>query len=298
MNIEQASQASGISGRNIRYYEQAGLLHPDRDPQNDYRLYSEKDIRTLKLIRVLRMLDMPVEEIRAVLQGTVPLPRAAQQQARRLQQQARALESAIQFCNDLEQSGIEADALDVDACLDRMQTAPASGWFNDWVQDYRAMARAEHRRSFTFTPDTPVTTPAQFTDALFGYAKEQKLDLVVTREGMPPHFTIDGVEYRAQRWYYPVRGIPTARIRCVLCDPDLAEEDTPPGRQRILRLVHYALPALAVIALALLFLVPRGLLSTWWGSLLLGACVAIGISSAWYNAHLFYNDKDNQSHYR
>lgn len=77
MNIKQASQASGISSRNIRYYEQAGLLHPDRDPQNDYRIYSEKDIRSLKLIRVLRMLDMPVEEIRAVLQGTVPLPRAA-----------------------------------------------------------------------------------------------------------------------------------------------------------------------------------------------------------------------------
>lgn len=298
MNIKQASQASGISGRNIRYYEQAGLLHPDRDSQNDYRIYSEKDIRTLKLIRVLRMLDMPVEEIRAVLQGTVPLPRAAQQQARRLQQQARALESAIQFCTDLEQSRIEADALDVDACLDRMQTAPASGWFHGWVQDYRAMALAEHRRSFTFTPDTPVTTPAQFTDALFGYATEQKLDLVVTREGMNPHFTIDGVEYRAQRWYYPVRGIPTARIRCVLCDPDLAEENVPPRRQRILRLVHYALPALAVTALALLFLVPGGWLSTWWGSMLLGACIAIGISLAWYNAHLFYNDKDNQSHYR
>ena len=46
MNIKQASEASGISSRNIRYYEQAGLLHPDRDPQNDYRTYSEKDIRT------------------------------------------------------------------------------------------------------------------------------------------------------------------------------------------------------------------------------------------------------------
>lgn len=298
MNIKQASQASGISSRNIRYYEQAGLLHPDRDPQNDYRIYSEKDIRTLKLIRVLRMLDMPVEEIRAVLQGTVPLPRAAQQQTRRLQQQARALEFAIQFCTDLEQGRIEADALDVDACLARMQTAPASGWFNGWVQDYRAMARAEHRRSFTFTPDTPVTSPAQFTDALFAYAKEQKLNLVVTRESMTPHFTIDGVEYRAQRRYYPVRGIPTARIRCVLCDPDFAEEDVTPGRQRILRLVHYAMPALAVTALALLFLVPRGLLSTWWGVLFLVACIAAGISSAWYNAHLFYNDKDNQSHYR
>lgn len=295
MNIKQASQASGISSRNIRYYEQAGLLQPDRDPQNGYRIYSENDIRTLKLIRMLRMLDMPVEEIRAVLQGTISLSQAAQRQTRRLQQQVRDLESAIRFCTDLEQDHVEASALDVDACLARMQTAPAANWFTGWVRDYQAMARAEHRRSFTFTPDTPVTNPAQFTDALFGYAKEQKLDLVVTRESMTPHFTIDGVEYRAQRRYYPVRGIPTARIHCVMCDPDFAEEETP--RLRILRLIHYAMPAFAVAAVALLFLIPRGLLLTWWGILFLVGCLAAGVCSAWYNARLFYNDKDNQPHH-
>ncbi len=295
MNIKQASQASGISSRNIRYYEQAGLLQPDRDPQNGYRTYSENDIRTLKLIRMLRMLDMPVEEIRAVLQGTVPLSQAARRQTQRLQQQVRELESAIRFCTDLEQDHVEASALDVDACLARMQTAPAASWFTAWVQDYQAMARAEHRRNFTFTPDTPVMNPAQFTDALFAYAKEQKLDLVVTRESMTPHFTIDGVEYRAQRRYYPVRGIPTARIHCMLCDPDFADEETP--RLRILRLIHYAMPAFAVAAVALLFLIPRGLLLTWWGILFLAGCISAGICSGWYNARLFYNDKDNQPHH-
>ena len=56
------------------------------------------------------------------------------------------------------------------------------GWFTGLAQrDYRTMARAEHRRSFTFTPDLPVTTPAEFTDALFAYAREQHLDLVVTQ---------------------------------------------------------------------------------------------------------------------
>ena len=54
MNIKQAEALSGVSRRNIRFYEQAGLLHPDRDPENDYRIYTEEDIRTLKLIRTLR----------------------------------------------------------------------------------------------------------------------------------------------------------------------------------------------------------------------------------------------------
>ena len=37
MNSKQAAELSGVSSRNIRYYEQAGLLYPARDPENDYR---------------------------------------------------------------------------------------------------------------------------------------------------------------------------------------------------------------------------------------------------------------------
>ena len=73
MNIKQAAEQSGVSARNIRYYEQAGLLTPARNPENEYRIYSQADVRALKLIRMLRTLDMPVEEIGTVLNGTLPL---------------------------------------------------------------------------------------------------------------------------------------------------------------------------------------------------------------------------------
>lgn len=296
MNIKQAAEVSGVSSRNIRYYEQEGLLCPTRNPENDYRIYTDQDVRTLKLIRALRMLDMPLEDIRAVLRGSLPLASAAGRQAERLQKRTRELEAAIHFCADLQQRNENASTMDVDACLMQMQAEPATGWFTAWVNDYRAMARTEHRRSFTFTPDTPVTTPAEFTDALFAYAREQHLDLVVTRESMNPRFTIDGVEYRAVRYYYPFRGIPTARIRCLLCDPDFAEPEMPP-RRRIMKMLHYAIPVLAAAAIALLFLLPRGLLSTWWGLLMFAGFLAAGIASAWYNARIFYNDKDNHDHY-
>ena len=80
MNIKQAAEQSGVSARNIRYYEQAGLLTPARNPENEYRVYSQADVRALKLIRMLRTLDMPVEEIGTVLNGTLPLAEAAERQ--------------------------------------------------------------------------------------------------------------------------------------------------------------------------------------------------------------------------
>ena len=52
MNIKQASEQSGVSAPNIRFYEKEGLLTPARRQGNDYRDYTAGDVRTLKLIRM------------------------------------------------------------------------------------------------------------------------------------------------------------------------------------------------------------------------------------------------------
>ena len=54
MNIKQASEQSGVSAPNIRFYEKEGLLTPARRQGNDYRDYPAGDVRTLKLIRMLQ----------------------------------------------------------------------------------------------------------------------------------------------------------------------------------------------------------------------------------------------------
>lgn len=147
MNIKQAAEQSGVSARNIRYYEQAGLLTPARNPENEYRIYSQADVRALKLIRMLRTLDMPVEEIGTVLNGTLPLAEAAERQRQRLEAEQQKLAAAAAFCTELAAGDRTAAELDVDSCLERMDSpAPAGGWFTGWVQDYRKMAAAEHKR--------------------------------------------------------------------------------------------------------------------------------------------------------
>ena len=96
MNIKQASEQSGVSAPNIRFYEKEGLFTPARRKGNDYRDYTAGDVRTLKLIRMLRMLDVPLPTIKAVLRGEQPLQQALQAQQTVLEQQAAQLAAAMQ----------------------------------------------------------------------------------------------------------------------------------------------------------------------------------------------------------
>ena len=242
LNIKQAEQATGIARQNIRFYEKQGLLAPARNRANAYRQYSAEDVRTLKLIRALRMLDMPLEDIRAVLNGTLPLAEAAGTQQQRLE------------------------------------------------------ARAAHQQQFVFYPDGPVTNPREFTDALFAYAKEHRLDLVLTREGMYPEFTVDGTAYTAERNYKSVRGIPVACVRCTPVHPEQYEADVPPARRRLLKLAHYGWPALAI--LAFLGLTRPGLFSLlvtggWEGWFLLAA-VAVVTGASLFRAYLLHYNENGR----
>ena len=105
MNIKEAEKLTGISKRNIRFYEQKGMLHPARNQDNDYRDYSSQDIERLKLIRALRMVDMPLEEIQKVLDGKTSLEDAATAQERQLRERVQEVQTAIRFCKSLQEIG-------------------------------------------------------------------------------------------------------------------------------------------------------------------------------------------------
>ena len=72
MHIKDIETRTGLSRANIRYYEQEGLVHPVR-ARNGYRDYSQEDLDTLLRVRLLRRLDVPIEEIRAMQAGELDL---------------------------------------------------------------------------------------------------------------------------------------------------------------------------------------------------------------------------------
>ena len=149
MNIKQAAEQSGVSSPNIRFYEKEGLMTPARNRGNAYRDYTAGDIRTLKLIRMLRMLDMPLPVIQRVLNGEQPLSEALQAQQEVLEQQAAQLAGAIRFCAELTQQTPQVDQLDVADCQKRMQDPQEPGrFFSGWLRDYRTVAENEQKKRF------------------------------------------------------------------------------------------------------------------------------------------------------
>jgi len=177
MNIKQASEQSGVSAPNIRFYEKEGLLTPARRQGNDYRDYTAGDVRTLKLIRMLRMLDMPLPVIQRVLNGEQPLSEALQAQQAVLEQQAAQLAGAIRFCAELTQQTPQVDQLDVDDCLKRMQDPQEPGrFFSGWLRDYRTRKRTE--KTLFHRIGTVHQYPGGFCSraaALWGSSREPRL---------------------------------------------------------------------------------------------------------------------------
>ena len=199
-SIKEAEALTGISRQNIRYYEKMGLLNPKRDAGNGYRKYDEEDIERLKAILLFRKLDMPLEEIRKLLDHEIDLQQALDTQKVYLQKEKQKLEAALAFCDTIQEQDLAE--LDINRCLQEIEEQEKRGnTFADILQDYKAVAEMEKKRVFTFWPDDFCTTPRQMTDELCRYANENNLDLVITKEGMMPEFTLDGIEYRAVRMY-------------------------------------------------------------------------------------------------
>lgn len=256
MNIKQAQELSGISRENIRFYEREGLISPDRNPENDYRNYGPEDVRKLKIIRMLRMLDMPLEDVSKVLSGKLTLPEAAESQRQRLEDQVESLEKAIRLCQEMT-AWEKLESMDVDQVLANMDSSGKGTFYSRWMEDYRQAAAWEHRRVFTFTPEGAVTTPREFTDVLLTFAKETGQELVITRESMYPEFTLNGIAYTAWRDYHSVCRCPVATVHCEMVDPESDAPNLPPLKKRLFRLLITALPGIAAFSLFAAYWIPK-----------------------------------------
>ena len=67
MNIGQASSASGVSAKMIRYYESIGLIRAPQRTEANYRVYGADELHVLRFVKRARTLGFSVEETATLL---------------------------------------------------------------------------------------------------------------------------------------------------------------------------------------------------------------------------------------
>lgn len=67
--VSKLAMLSGVSARTLRYYDQIDLLKPSRINSSGYRIYGQPKVDLLQQILFYRELEMPLEEIKSILQS-------------------------------------------------------------------------------------------------------------------------------------------------------------------------------------------------------------------------------------
>ena len=67
MNIGQASSATGVSAKMIRYYESIGLIRAPLRTDSNYRVYGDDEVHVLRFVKRARTLGFSVDETATLL---------------------------------------------------------------------------------------------------------------------------------------------------------------------------------------------------------------------------------------
>lgn len=127
MKIYQVEELVGITKKNIRFYEDQGLLCPERNPQNDYREYSLKDVKTLEKIKLLRKLSVPIEEIRLLQKGKMTFSSCMTQQIERIEKEEQNVQVIKELCVRLRDEQGDMNSLDAQVYLSQMEKMEMEG---------------------------------------------------------------------------------------------------------------------------------------------------------------------------
>jgi len=67
LRVGEAAKAVGVRPSALRFWEQQGLLKPERDARSGYRVYGQRQMRQLEVVALLRGVNYGFNAIRLVL---------------------------------------------------------------------------------------------------------------------------------------------------------------------------------------------------------------------------------------
>ena len=126
MKINEVEAQVGITKKNIRFYEEQGLLSPKRNSENGYRDYGPAEVEVLRQIKLMRKLGVPLEEIRRMQAGGT-VADGMRRHLVTLERDRKSLEQSIQLCQSLKDREERLEALDAAALLEEMERLEQAG---------------------------------------------------------------------------------------------------------------------------------------------------------------------------
>lgn len=127
MKINQVAELVGITKKNIRFYEDQGLVNPERDPENGYRDYSMEDVRQLSQVKLLRQLGISCEDIRKLRANELSLDRCVKKRIVELNDETENIAHVKTICEMLAEDNEEFSSLDASGYLDKMKDLEKGG---------------------------------------------------------------------------------------------------------------------------------------------------------------------------
>ena len=144
MRIREVEERVVITKKNIRFYEEQGLLKPDREAGNGYREYSQDDVDTLMRIKLLRSLNVPISEIRRVQSGSLTLSDCMKRHRISLEREKENIDRVCDMADMLEDAGCSFDTLEVGEYFSVMEEMKKKG---TRFMDVRKNDQIKRRRS-------------------------------------------------------------------------------------------------------------------------------------------------------
>lgn len=129
MTIKEMETICGMSRTNIRFYESEGLINPKRR-DNGYREYSADDARTLMKVKLLRAMEIPLEEVKALCTGTTQLSDALIRLETELDRRQLHQDRTREALRQMLRAGTDFSELDPEAYLPLLENGEAP-----WKED-------------------------------------------------------------------------------------------------------------------------------------------------------------------
>lgn len=119
MNIREVELETGLSRANIRHYEARGILSPERH-DNGYRDYTQAHIETLKRVKLLRQLDISLEDIVQLEMDQITLGSVLDERISSAEKEQQKALKQQQICRKMKDEGATYRNLRVDSYLREM----------------------------------------------------------------------------------------------------------------------------------------------------------------------------------